>query len=524
MKLYIIPASVALKLLLFCLIVGSLSTGCMTQNNKKKEKVYKLGRMGICPAKKAIYGEEMIGGTDTDNDGNTYHWDGTRTVQIKGIGYNNTAIVVSGHLITFKEFCNPKFYNKDFKVLRYNINGDGYIIGKDKKNLYLIVYANDKSPTTIDISHMEYLKEGIFRDNAGKLFFYPYMNYELIEVPAIEGMDMESLKHIASNYYMDKNGLYWFGWEFTQSTKDGKYEKVNLSGMLEPSHGKDINPILMDGYFIYGDAVYDTKSDIRYAKLNLKGSKLIELPLSFEENYLTDGDNIYNKTYDYYFRKVDKADVVKKYGIKANLTDWKILTEAVRSSGYTNSQIAGEDNTYYFPTAERPSGSGFVHKLIHAPDGFYLGGTKLDKVMIRNYDTRQYEPLEADKFRRITDRAYIYKKRIYSYDCTPIIEDIDTDKLHQIKKGGIDSYFYTDGKILLHSESFDETKMVEDTEEGNCLIFRNSIERNVDFATLKIINQNMAMDKNNIYSGEYYGMEIIPIKEIKIEVIDSNYE
>lgn len=54
------------------------------------------------------------------------------------------------------------------------------------------------------------------------------------------------------------------------------------------------------------------------------------------------------------------------------------------------------------------------------------------------------------------------------------------------------------------------------------MVFKNSIERNVDFTTLKIINQNMAMDKNNIYSGEYYGMEIIPIKEIKIKVIDTN--
>lgn len=508
---------------MFLLFVANIffCTSSMAQKQKKGKRIYKLGRMGICPAKKAIYGEEMIGGIDVDDNGNTYHWDGTRTVQIKGIKYNSTALVAIGHIMTFKEFCNPKFYSNDFQVLRYNINGKGYIIGKDKENMYLIVYTDDNDPTVIDISHLEYLKEGIFRDKAGKLYFYPYTNYGLIEVPHIEGLDIESLKHIASNYYMDKNGLYWFGRETTQSS-GGVSKTVNPSGLLEPSRGGNVHPVLMDGYFKYGDAVYTTKSDFLPARLNLKGSKCVELPLSFEETYVTDGETVYNKTYDNYFREVDEANIERRYGLKTNLTEWKLLAEGVYNPGHTMAQIVGEGRIHYFPTDEKPSLNGFAHKLIHAPDGFYMAGKKLDNVMIYNYDTRQYEPLEVDKFRRLTDRVYIYKKRIYSYDCIPIVEDIDTDKLYQIKKGGIDTYFFTDGKVLLHSESFDETKIIEDAKKGKYMVFKNSIERNVDFTTLKIINQNMAMDKNNIYSGEYYGMEIIPIKEIKIKVIDTN--
>jgi hypothetical protein len=113
----------------------------------------------------------------------------------------------------------------------------------------------------------------------------------------------------------------------------------------------------------------------------------------------------------------------------------------------------------------------------------------------------------------------VYKNRVYLEECMPVEEEIDIPNLRFLTHHDENSNYLTDGKALIyigerHSLSFDNKNG-----EAIAILGERMIKDVVDLPTLKVVSADVLIDKNNIYNGNSYGITVIPIKELGMEVI-----
>lgn len=474
---------------------------------KERQKIY-IDKFMISPAERLIYGQYATGGTDVV-DGKTYHWHGVDYAPAEDIDFNTTSLIFIGDRIFLKDF----FPIRSVDILSLKVID--YSIGSDENTVTLLSPSEEKvygvrkygAHYSIDIKGYTHVSKVIFKDKSGKLFFIPYGKSELQEFDM--PLDEESLKHVNGNYYTDKNGLYLFGSYF-----GGR--------KLEPNDGKiNYEASLFERYFIYKNAAYPYKETHTANEFRLNADRLNKIIL-WGDIYLGDGEKLIKLP-------TGNAGSIKTFATSAEFIQTNTPPEPVNEWNNFDIIVVGHDNkgkTIYYPSKKMYIESGTFYSLIKTSGNFYgLTGSserreaiKLKNVMIYNVDKEKYEPIEVDKFRRITPYFYVYKNRTYYMDSYPFETDIDISSLYPIKHNGIETKFYTDGKLLLGGDHLGE-KNIEKRDGEIWYTFKEIPFQDVDWGSLQVVRQSMLIDKNNIYMLEYNSaMRIIPIKDIGIDV------
>jgi hypothetical protein len=366
----------------------------------------------------------------------------------------------------------------------------------------------------------------IYESGTGDFYFLSLAgNPKLKKITGVR-LDMPTLKHVTGNYYTDKNGLYLLGgYTALENNATATYEE---SVQLESSNGSSIEPVVKRHYFIYGKSVYSPLqhyNNNRKLPLNVNEMKEFEINKHDQVYFLADAMHTYetkqNRAYSH--NEADVSSFNERYDkefFRKNVHKWQIITE-----GDINFIEKDNGKTLYFPSEKMPfEGETQNHVLIKTPAGFYLFDegdaeslTKVNKVFWRNFDTKKYEELEADKYRPVGEFLTVYKNRVYSYDCMPVKEEIDGQSLRFLTQHDEKSNYVTDGKLLIYvgeggGYSYDDSS-------GEAVaILGERLATGVDFPTLKIITADILIDKSYIYSGNNSGITVIPINELGLDI------
>ena len=471
-------------------------------------------RFQIAPDEQVVYKEQMTGGTDQLPDGSVIHWDGYKYVPCKEIDFKTTSLIFMGSSIMFKEFL-PKLPTNvsSLKIIYQSIGYDNdYTIMLSPSESAVYIKYNNGYITKKDISGYTYIGQLIFKNKAGKLFFLPVGDSSLREITI--PVDESSLQHVISNsyigsFYTDKNGLYYF-------SDRGQQQQ------LESSNGKPIQAVLHPGYFIYGDAAYPygnnfgeidgsrTRKDMRLNTNELKitlgnylgdNSKLFHLPSSFNTNITS----------------ASLTDIIQQGRPQEPLNEWNWFDFFV----VAKDNLKG--NKVYYPD-KNMNMSGSSHYLIKTPSGFYGVNrnkvsqvVKYDNVMIYNIEKDGYEPIEVEHFRRLTTNYHIYKNQMYDSRSHPVeTAELDIQKLQAIHLNGRATNFYTDGTFLIGGYNLGRMT-IEKRGKQEWRKFEN-LFRDVDWESLQVVSENVMVDKDNIYQVNSSLLEIIPIKDLGLDV------
>jgi len=141
---------------------------------------------------------------------------------------------------------------------------------------------------------------------------------------------------------------------------------------------------------------------------------------------------------------------------------------------------------------------------------------KYDNVMIYNIEKEDYEPIEVEHFRRLTIHYHIYKNQMYDSDSQPVETELNLQKLQPICLNGRATEFYTDGTFLVGGYNLGRMT-IEKRGKQEWRKFEK-LFRDVDWESLQVVNENVMVDKNNIYQVDQSILEIIPIKDLGLDV------
>ena len=502
-----------MKKILLSILICSISYSVLCQTNTEKmSRRFEIAGFEIAPDEQVVYHQQMTGGTDYLPDGDVINWQGYEYVPCEEIDFKTTSLIFMGSRIMFKEFLPELPANtSSLKVIYQSIgyDNDYTVILSPSEN---VVYTKLDNGVIIKtgISGYTYIGQMIFK-NSGRLFFLPVGDRFLQEITI--PIDEASLQHIYSNsyiggFYTDKNGLYYF-------QNNGRQQQ------LESSNGKPAQAVLHPGYFIYGDVAYPygrnfgesdgsrTRKDMRLNANELKfildkylgdNNKMFDLPLSSTTNITS----------------TSLADIIQQGRPQEPLSEWN----------WFDSFVVGRDNlkgnkVYYPDRSMNMSGSS--HYLIKTPSGFYgvnrnkiSRAVKYDDVMIYNIEKEDYEPIEVEHFRRLTTNYHIYKNQMYDSRSQPVETELNLQKLQPIRLNGRATNFYTDGTFLVGGYNLGKMA-IEKRGKQEWRKFER-LFRDVDWESLQVVSEKMMVDKNNIYQVVQSTFEIIPIKDLGLDV------
>ena len=467
----------------------------------------------IFPARQVVYCEkDTIYYFDDGGHGHGYVY---RPCEY--IDFNTTNIIFMGRNIIFKEDFRlrtkiPTSNIPTLKVIYHSIASHPYgttiVLSPTDSRVY-ILYANEARELHMDnYRHIRQLffkqkrsiRQLFFKEERGKYF-----------VMGIDGrmyritirIDAATLQHVFCRYYTDKNGLYYFD-------NDGGQK-------LETSNGTHLKAVLHEQYFVYGDAAYlygepprnMTRKDLR---LNANEINLIRT----EDLYINDSNKLFRISHNGYIRPVSPADVIKEGAApQSPIDEWKFFYNSARANLI--------ENTLYDFRSSANRRTQSLH-LIKTPDGFYgissynAVGVKFDDVMIYNVEIDDYEPIEIDQFRQLSFLLYIYKNQLYYADTQPVETELDVQRLQPIRLNGRPTQFFTDGTYLVGGNNFGKTQI----EERGGQTWRKAAApmfSDVDWESLQVVYPSLMIDKNNIYRIVNSNLQIVPIKDLGIEVI-----
>jgi hypothetical protein len=490
---------------IFCL-VQNVMRGQIAMNG-----VFEFDNFQISPAERTIYVKQWTSGTDYDENGNNaIHWHGHKYVPTKEIDFETTSLIFMGGVTAFKEYFPIKIADiPSLKVIYSSIGyGNEYTMVLSSSDNKLYAFRKNQLLSQNDVSGFKHIRQLIFKHENGKLYFkYPdRLGLYEITIP----VDEATIQYVASNYFVDKNGLYFFDPNATKTQK------------LESNTGKFLQPILHGGYFIYGNAAYPyARAAFEQKDLRLNANEVSFIFTSYA-SYIGDKNKLFILPYDISNQLIGSSispkDIVQDNLPQASINNWKCFDIITVGDNLKN-------NVLYYSSAKHYAGSGRPHSLIKMPDGFYgvsgssarLGAVKFDNVMIYNLQKDDYEPIEVDKFRRLSTNFYIYKNQMYGYNSCPVETDLNLEKLQQILHHGKATEFYTDGTFLLGGYNLSKMK-IEQRKNQKWYLFDQPLFRDVDWKSLQVLSEKLLIDKNNIYQVNNTMLEVIPIKSLVLDV------
>lgn len=472
----------------------------------------------IDPNNKQINVFKMVGGVT---------WDGYTYAPSNKYNYKTTSLCILGSKICFKE----DLENVDISSLQLLYNGNKCIVYTDNKAIYK-QYHHNTHVEKINLTDYMHVDGFLYKDSNDSLYVIPYMTstFRLEKIQGLPGLNITSLKHIAGNYYTDKNGLYYLGYH--DEYKKTNSQLIRQSVKLEDSNGKLIKPIVYPRYFIYDKSVYAVNENAEFVKLELKSGEIKEHTLNeYNGHYvITDGNNTYYsiKRYMGYstserFNDETIENFIDSFYWK-DVDKWNIINNSIFN------YMEGDNYTFYFPSVDKPFvGQHYYYTVVHSPKGYYAFNPfygkrlkKISKLYIRNYETKKYEELDIKQYHYINFDMYVYKNRLYTFGSRPVKELVnDVNKLEFIKQNnGYNSNYITDGDCLIYAG--EGSGYTIDKSDGDERIIygekRNLIKYDINIHNLIAINKDMLYDGKYIINHGMNGIEVIPIHELGLDI------
>lgn len=457
---------------------------CNGQNKEgntpvETDSTYIVGNYMINPKKETVAVGGMTGGVT---------WDGYQYTVDPKINFDTTNLIFMGNYIFIKEYFP---FNCDFNSIEVIKSNDQLVIFSDKNKIY--TYWLGRRSSEIDVSKFKKLSNNIYQDVNGDLMLL-VGDYELqlrrIQQP--NGIDLNTVEYVTNCYIKDKNGLYL--------CKYGNLNKVCSS------NGMDSKPIVTKNYLIYGEKVFGTSNWGLEIKLDKNKMKEIVQDEYSNRSFLTDGkraylnggsgfDVDYSKIFPHLVDDIFLKDIDIKYVfpshlkfIKKNQTD--LLFKGTQDYGNQDSGMVVQTSKGYYFIPNQPN----------------TKSRKINNVFIYNMDTNKEEAFDQKEFNYLKEHVYTYKNHLF-FNGMPVHTTMDIKNIKLLYK----SNFISDGKKLMciGSRSGYQSRKINGVEF--VIIEENGIN---DFSKLKIINQDILMDDQNIYSRDI----VIPIPKLGIPI------
>lgn len=455
-----------------------------TENSKEH---FVIGNYRIDLKLKEVRTYTMIGGKN---------WDGFEYRKDPKINYDKTTLLLLGNSILFKEYFPFNFNTDKLKII---YRDDFWFISKDDKNIY---YTSERlKPTKIDISEYKQVNDFIYKSKSGTLFFLDIEAYKL--TPVSIDIDENSIKHLAGNYYYDKNGLYFFGPHHKKNAK-GYYDNyITKSEKLVAA--QNVVPILSKKYISFNNHVFAIDAN-KIKKLTIDAKKLIEININSSESFITDGKTVYsdlNYGYDDNERNEKGYYGIWYPTLFSNINLQKIYSPLLHFKKENNSVVFNKNNPNDFP--------GLVAVINN--ENYLLSNkkkTKINKLLFYHPENKTTENFDEKYLKIYQAERFIQYKNVLYFDGIPV----ETSKFAMENMRAIkNSNFLTDGKSILYIGNITGYK----SQEKNGIeysVFDDRILDNTYTKGMKVINPDLLSDGVTLVSKG----QKVKIKDLNLNV------
>lgn len=469
------------KILSLLIAIFLFFISCNGQKNRGSNTVkdtvkhFVIGNYMIVPEQQKIRALRMIGGIN---------WDGYEYQKDPKIEYNKTMLLILGNRIFFKEYFP---FNFDLDKLKIIYRNEIYFLSKDDKNIY---YTSERiQPTKIDISDYEPVNDFIYKSKTGTLFFLDIERYKITSVD-IE-IDENSVKHLAGNYYYDKNGLYFLGPHYKKNAKGYYDDYIEKSEKLV--NAQNVVPTISKKYISFDNQVFAIENN-KIKKLNIDAEKIMEINIGSSESFITDGKTVYtdlNYGYD-----DDERNGKGYYGIwyptlYSGINLQKIYSPLLHFMKESNTVVFNKNNPNEFP--------GLIVKIDN--EHYLLSDKKklkINKLLFYHPETQTTEIFDEKYLTIYPAERFIQYKNVLYFDGIPVkTSKLDMENLREIKN----SNYLTDGKSLFYIGNIGGYG--SPTINGvNYATFEDRIIENVFTEEMKVINPDLLSDGITLVSKE----------------------
>ena len=336
------------------MVIDSFPDSLPGQTNAEiRNRRFRIKDFLIAPDEQAVYRKLIIEGFHHISDDETV-WDGDVYAPCTEIDFKTTSLIFMGGYITFKEsFRIPSADISSLRVIHQSISFDfeyTTILSPSENKVYSIYKDRDWTISVSDISNYTHIRQLIFKDKNGKLFFLPIHSKRLhaITIP----IDEVSLQHVFSNndgggyysYYADKNGLYHF-------SGSQEFPKENVQQQLESSNGKPVQAVLHEHCLVYGDAAYPYGWPVKQSRKSLRlNANELNLIITDDGYYLGDKNKLFAVPFDGngpVFPISPPADLIQKGRPKEPVNEWKFFDIVTVGDNIKKNILLNKKTLYY---------------------------------------------------------------------------------------------------------------------------------------------------------------------------------
>lgn len=514
------------SLLALILLIGSFAITCCYSQTK-----YDLGNYQIDTENKTI---SVLSAFIRSNGNITSR--GQEYIPDSSIDFDHTTLYILGNQFVPKEhiykYLPEQADLSTFRVLEIHLNQYGKSICRDKNFLYRnslgTAYASKWE--SIDLSGYQTINAFIYEKD--KELYFLSKDFSLDKIKDIR-LHIPTVKHIAGNYFTDKNGLYLLGGYRTQAYDALNKQWINTfrngSIILDQPKGKNIKPDIYKDYFVYNNKVYASGYFDENKPLPLDAQHIKAIDVNHIRNSGNDKTNLLADASHTLVSDINGGYVplASKYGqlwftknefFQKDVDQWQLITPNIYKE---------EDGTsLYIPSAIKPAtNKGYMGILIRKQNDFYTftlnendALKKFKQVSIFNYDTHAYEAIDITRYRYLAKDIWIYKGRLYVTNSgLPVKEAIETKNLDFLTLRDEPTNYLISGSTLIYIGNVQESGSL-DKDGIKMQTMSHRIAAGVDLPSLKIISADLLIDKNNLYKGNYTGLKVIPIAALKVHL------
>lgn len=433
--------------------------------------------------------------------------------EIPQLKFDKTTLYIIGKDVFFNEDPYRSFDVQTLKVLDLGMSWKEAFKHKplyfDKNGIYKGLYATSKM---YDLKGYTHLVDHLFTKNN---YLYYVDHYYFYQVNNSDKLDYKSLKQLAGNFFQDKNGYYFLDtYVIDNNNAIGKIDFIKIQ---ESTPHPDIH--ITEDYIVINQKMYPLNDHLKELDLNYKNTQTLDIFNFNGTKAFSDGKNVYYRYMAYYaLEKVDCAAEDNKaefYCIEKDFSKHHLL----RETGFTEYYYDIDKGVLYYDTyaasLKLTETSGDVYKI---NDAYYINDhdrflDKLNAVKIWNTKTKTYEDLDENYYQHVYGVFYYYKGNLYGHHSELIQKDFDIKNLKILET--YSNIYIADSKRIIDFKDSDllnlETLKVltmpdgEPTNfltDGKYLVYDNQLIKNFETTNLWVVNQDLLITKNKIYTKD----------------------
>ncbi len=301
-------------------------------------------------------------------------------------------------------------------------------------------------------------------------------------------IDENSIKHLAGNYYYDKNGLYFLGGH-NKKNERGYYDTyVEKSEKLVDA--RNVVPIVSRKYIVFNNRFFGLDGS-NINELEIDTRKIIEV-MERTNSFITDGKTMYSDlNYGYEENERNEKGV---YGVLyptlfSGVNLQKIYSPLLHFIKENNSVVINRNNPNHFP--------GLIAKIDN--ENYLLSDKKKNKIkeILFYHSENKTSEVFDDKYLKIYEaERFIQYKNVLYFEGIPVeTSKLDMKNLREIAN----TDYLTDGKAIVYIGNITGYRSAE--KNGiEYVILDDRIIENVYTKEMKPISKDLLSDGITIIS------------------------